>query len=238
MRDDASKTVLVVHGPGPANRVAALELADRFNGRAWSSAVIPSNVVPTNVQRADLVIGIGAKTAACRVAADTRAALIVDDAAGHNLIERVLDSRLSDVATRIVDIGVCNIDQQQMAIVQRAVVTARVAGTALSCTSGQGGRELVRPLHVSLDVPEVLPHAPWRDPAPHALRAPLLTTRTRTDSSVVFVFPRQTYVLCTVDGTDVVIHIDEHTHRYAKRVALSAHRSGLRVLELDRADVP
>lgn len=224
------RSALIVHGPGKGTHTVAIELADVLGAAGWATRIErahPSDATPT---KCDLVIGVDADIAAFRAAALNEVPVATANTGDRRVIDQLMTEN-DDLAIRTSPIGMARIDHNApIPIVQRATVSAAEQGAQLAWVSLITHQlPLSRITNVDVDVPEPMHRGTSSRSSPTAMGA-VLTFRSGDDSSSVLLHPDDDYTITTPDGSDIVIHIDEHIHHRAKCVGLGAHPTGLRVV--------
>lgn len=224
------RSVLIVYGPGAETHAVASELADVLLAAGWTGRVERANPSVTTRTECDLVIGVDADIAAFRKAALNEAPVVTANSGDRPVIDQLLNED-DELTIRTSPIGMARIDHSAaIPIVQRATVSAVERGAQLVWVSPITHQlPLDRITNIDVDVPEPMHRGTGLRPRPTATGA-VMTFRSGADSSSVLLHPDDDYTITTPDGSEIVIHIDEHIHLRAKCVRLGTHPTGLRVV--------
>lgn len=226
-----TRSALIVHGPGKGTHTVAIELAELLGAARWASRVERAHPSDATRTKCDLVIGVEADIAAFRAAALNEVPVVTVNTGDRRVIDQLMTEN-DEFAIRNSPIGMARIDNNEpIPIVQRATVSAAEHGARLTWVSPITHQlPLDRITNIDVDVPEPMHRGTSSRSSPTAMGA-VLTFRSGDDSSSVLLHPDDDYTITTPDGSDIVIHIDEHIHHRAKCVGLGAHPTGLRVVD-------
>lgn len=225
-----SRTALIIHGPGKVTHIATKELAGLLETAGWSTHVERANRNDTPRRKhVDLVVGIDADIAALRTAALNEAPVLTADSGDRLAIAHLLTTS-DDLEVEMSPIGIARIDRDAPTpIVQRAIVTAVDPDAELTWTSPITQQlPLDNITHIAVDVPEPRHRGPGS--RSRSAMGAVMTFRSAQESSTVVLNPADDYTITTADGSDLVIHIDQHIHHIARRIYLGTHSIGLRVV--------
>lgn len=209
----------------------AIELAELLGAAGWASRVERAHPSDATRTKCDLVLGVEADIAAFRAAALNEVPVVTVNTGDRQVIDQLITEN-DEFAIRNSPIGMARIDNNApIPIVQRATVSAAEHGAQLAWVSPITHQlPLGIITNIDVDVPEPMHRGTSSRSSPTAMGA-VLTFRSGDDSSSVLLHPDDDYTITTPDGSDIVIHIDEHIHHRAKCVGLGAHPTGLRVVD-------